>query len=357
MPPSQICVARIGAAHGVRGAVKLWTFTEDPLAVTRYGQLMTKDGARQFEVTHVREAKGHLVATLKGIATREEAERLNGVELYVAREKLPETSEDEYYHADLIGLAAVDAAGEPLGRVIAIHNFGAGDIIEIAPPNGATMLLPFTNAVVPTVDLEGGRVVIELPDEIEGDDPSSVDACLSMAAETKPWRATVLSLFPDMFPGPLGVSLAGKALASGLWALEARDSRDSATDRHRSGDETPAGGGPGMVLRADVLADAIDAADIAPERPRLLMSPRGRPLTQAKIVELAAGPGPLIVCGRFEGVDQRVIEARRLEEISVGDYVLSGGEIAAMALIEACVRLLPGVMGTPASGVDESFSA
>ena len=170
MPPSQICVARIGAAHGVRGAVKLWTFTEDPLAVTRYGQLMTKDGARQFEVTHVREAKGHLVATLKGIATREEAERLNGVELYVAREKLPATSEDEYYHTDLIGLAAVNAAGEPLGRVIAIHNFGAGDIIEIAPPNGATMLLPFSNAVVPTVDLEGGRVVIELPDEIESDE-------------------------------------------------------------------------------------------------------------------------------------------------------------------------------------------
>jgi 16S rRNA processing protein RimM len=176
MVAAPICVARIGAAHGVRGAVKLWTFTEDPLAVKHYGPLMTKDGARQFEVTHVREAKGHLVATLKGIATREEAERLNGIELYVAREKLPATSEDEYYHADLIGLAAVNAAGEPLGRVIAIHNFGAGDIIEIAPPNGATMLLPFSNAVVPTVDLEGGHVVIELPDESEGDDPSNVDA-------------------------------------------------------------------------------------------------------------------------------------------------------------------------------------
>jgi len=165
-----ICVARIGAAHGVRGAVKLWTFTEDPLAVKCYGPLVTKDGARQFEVTHAREAKGHLVATLKGIATREEAERLNGVELYIAREKLPATDEDEYYHADLIGLAAVDAANEPLGRVIAIHNFGAGDIIEIAPPSGATMLLPFTNAVVPSVDLAGGRVVIELPAEIEGDE-------------------------------------------------------------------------------------------------------------------------------------------------------------------------------------------
>jgi 16S rRNA processing protein RimM len=168
-----ICVARIGAAHGVRGAVKLWTFTEDPLAVKHYGPLATKDGTRQFEVTHAREAKGHLVATLKGIATREEAERLNGVELYIARDQLPATDEDEYYHADLIGLAAVTADDAAIGRVIAIHNFGAGDIIEIAPPHGATMLLPFTNAVVPTVDLAAGRVVIELPEEIDGDEPEA----------------------------------------------------------------------------------------------------------------------------------------------------------------------------------------
>jgi 16S rRNA processing protein RimM len=176
MSAQQICVARIGAAHGVRGAVKLWTFTEDPLAVKHYGPLTTRDGARQFEVATAREAKGHLVATLKGIATREEAERLNGIELYIAREKLPATDEDEYYHADLIGLAAVNAANEPIGRVTAIHNFGAGDIIEIAPPHGATMLLPFTNAVVPTVDLTAGRVVIVLPDEIDGDDPTKTDA-------------------------------------------------------------------------------------------------------------------------------------------------------------------------------------
>ena len=168
--PSQICVARIGVAHGVRGAVKLWTFTEDPLAVKHYGPLSTKDGARQFEVTHVREAKDHLVATLKGVASREDAERLNGIELYIARDKLPETDEDEYYHADLIGLAAVNAANEAIGRVIAIHNFGAGDIIEIAPASGPTLLLPFTNAVVPTVDLANRRVVIELPEEIDGDD-------------------------------------------------------------------------------------------------------------------------------------------------------------------------------------------
>jgi len=170
------------------------------------------------------------------------------------------------------------------------------------------------------------------------------------------WRATVLTLFPDMFPGPLGVSLAGKALASGIWALEARDIRASATDRHRSVDDTPAGGGPGMVLRADILAAAIDAADAPPALPRLLMSPRGRPLTQSGVGELATGPGALIVCGRFEGVDQRVIEARGLEEVSIGDYVLSGGEIAAMALIDACVRLLPGVMGKAESGAEESFS-
>ena len=181
----------------------------------------------------------------------------------------PTTDEDEYYHADLIGLAAVNAANEPLGRVVAIHNFGAGDIIEIAPPYGATMLLPFTNAVVPTVDLAAGRVVIELPERDRGrrradDGRLRHGYRTAKTSESKTWRATVLTLFPEMFPGPLGVSLAGKALASGLWALEARDIRDSATDRHRSVDDTPAGGGPGMVLRADVLAAAIDAADIAP---------------------------------------------------------------------------------------------
>ncbi|MCA1429905.1 MULTISPECIES: ribosome maturation factor RimM [unclassified Bradyrhizobium] len=165
-----VCVARIGAAHGVRGAVKLWTFTEDPFAVRRYGPLSTKDGRRQFEIAQVREAKDHLVATFKGVATRDEAERLNGIELYVPREKLPATDEDEYYHTDLIGLAALTTDGDALGRVLAIHNFGAGDIIEIAPPKGPTMLLPFSNAVVPEVDLKGGRVVIALPQEIEGDD-------------------------------------------------------------------------------------------------------------------------------------------------------------------------------------------
>jgi tRNA (guanine37-N1)-methyltransferase len=168
------------------------------------------------------------------------------------------------------------------------------------------------------------------------------------------WRATVLTIFPDMFPGPLALSLAGKALEKGLWALDTIDIRVHATDRHRTVDDTPAGGGPGMVMKADVLARAVDAAGEG--RSRLLMSPRGVPLTQGRIAELAAGPGAVIVCGRFEGVDERVIAARGLEEVSVGDFVLSGGEIAALALIDACVRLLPGVMGKEASGAEESFS-
>ncbi len=175
MTNSQICVARIGAPHGIRGAVKLWTFTEDPLAVMSYGQLRTKDGGRTFEVATAREAKGHLVATLKGVASREDAERLNGVELYIPREKLPETDDDEYYHADLIGLAAVSTTDVSIGRVIAIHDFGAGTIIEIAPPEGNSLLLPFTNAVVPIVDIKGGRVVIEMPGEIDGDSPDQAD--------------------------------------------------------------------------------------------------------------------------------------------------------------------------------------
>lgn len=171
------------------------------------------------------------------------------------------------------------------------------------------------------------------------------------------WRASILTLFPEAFPGPLGLSLAGRALGEGRWALEATDIRAFATDRHRSVDDTPAGGGAGMVMRPDVLARAIDTVSPAEDpRPRLLMSPRGAPLTQARVRALAAGPGAVVVCGRFEGIDQRVIEARALEEVSVGDYVLSGGEIAAMALIDACVRLLPGVMGNVASGAEESFS-
>ena len=170
------------------------------------------------------------------------------------------------------------------------------------------------------------------------------------------FAATVLTLFPEMFPGPLGLSLAGDALSRGLWSLEARDIREHGLGRHRTVDDTPAGGGPGMVMRADVLAASLDAA-LSPDdqRPRLIMSPRGAPFTQARARDWAAGPGLVVVCPRFEGVDERVIEGRGLIEVSIGDYVLLGGEIAALAVLDACVRLIPGVMGKIESGEQESF--
>ena len=169
------------------------------------------------------------------------------------------------------------------------------------------------------------------------------------------WRASILTIFPEMFPGPLGVSLAGKALSTGVWSLDTHDIRDAATDKHRTVDDTPAGGGPGMVMKADVLSRALDTVP-HDHRPRLLMSPRGKPLTQRRAALLAAGLGVVIVCGRFEGVDERLIKARKLEEVSLGDFVLSGGEPAAIALLDACVRLLPGVMGKEASIAEESFA-
>jgi len=169
------------------------------------------------------------------------------------------------------------------------------------------------------------------------------------------WRASILTIFPEMFPGPLATSLAGKALASGIWSLDTHDIRGAATNKHRTVDDTPAGGGPGMVMKADVLARALDTVS-HDKRPRLLMSPRGAPLTQARVAALAAGPGCVIVCARFEGVDERLIKARGLAEVSLGDFVLSGGEIAALALLDACVRLLPGVMGKEASAAEESFA-
>ena len=169
------------------------------------------------------------------------------------------------------------------------------------------------------------------------------------------WRASVVTLFPEMFPGPLGLSLAGRALERGVWSLGAENIRAHATDRHRTVDDTPFGGGAGMVMRPDVLDAALGA--VADDRPMLYLTPRGRPLTQATVRRLVAGPGVVLLCGRYEGIDQRVIESRRLEEVSVGDYVLSGGEPAALVLLDACVRLLPGVMGAAESADEESFAS
>lgn len=170
------------------------------------------------------------------------------------------------------------------------------------------------------------------------------------------FTAQILTLYPEMFPGPLGVSLAGRALADGIWTCEPTQIRDFATDRHKSVDDTPAGGGAGMVLRADVLARAVDhALEVHPALPVLAMTPRGKPITQARVRALADGPGVTILCGRFEGFDERLFEARPIEQVSMGDIVLSGGEIGAFMLLDACIRLLPGVMGAASSGVEESF--
>jgi tRNA (guanine37-N1)-methyltransferase len=173
---------------------------------------------------------------------------------------------------------------------------------------------------------------------------------------TNPWTANILTLLPEMFPGPLGASLVGTGLEQGVWALDVIDIRNFASDRHRSVDDTPAGGGPGMVMRADVAGPALDAAmEKSPDTPLIYLSPRGKPLTQQRVRELSAGPGVTVLCGRFEGLDQRVLDARNIEEISIGDFVLAGGEVAACALIEACVRLLPGIIGDAASLESESF--
>ena len=235
---------------------------------------------------------------------------------------------------------------------MAFHDFGAGRTMEVSGGTASrqSVMLPFTDEAVPEVDIEGGKVVVDPP------------AGLLAGGErrrrrTNVWRAVALTLFPEMFPGPLGESLAGKALKEGVWSLDAVDIRRFAKDRHGTVDDAPFGGGAGMVMKPDVLSAAIEAVARAPGCgvPKVLLSPRGAPFSQARGRELAQGPGVVLVCGRFEGVDERVIEAQALEEISVGDFVLSGGEIAAMAVMDCCVRLLPGVMGEPRVGERGEF--
>lgn len=350
----RICVAQIGAAHGLRGGVHLRSFTEEPGAFARYGPLEIEDRSRRLEIDSVKPSKDGFTVRFVGITRREQAELLRNVNLYVDRDRLPAAGDDEFYYADLIGLAAVTPQGDTLGKVIALHNFGAGDIVELKLSAGdRSVMLAFDEATVPEIDIAGDRIVVAMPEETLGENNPPLSGGGEERAMT--FHATVLTIFPDMFPGPLGQSLAGKALAAGAWSLDTIDIRDFGIGVHRQVDDTPAGGGPGMVMKADVLARAIDSV-AADRRPRLLMSPRGRPLTQQQVIDLAAGPGAVILCGRFEGVDERLIEARGLEEVSVGDYVLSGGEIGALVLLDACIRLLPGVMGKAVSAEEESFA-
>ena len=391
MPAARVLLGVIGRPHGVRGLVRVVSYTDPASALAEYGALEAEDG-RRFTLRWRGEGLAEVAALTESgavpVADRTAAERLTNLRLFVPRARLPAPEPDEYYLADLVGLAAVDPDGAALGTIAAVHDYGAGASLEIARPDAAPLLVPFSRAAVPEVDVAGGRLVVAVPDEIEvraeGDSAAPCGAPLPRPppargggvthdtpspcgrgtgegatppgdASPMTWRATVLTLFPEMFPGPLGLSLAGRALEAGRWSLAATDIRAFATDRHRTVDDTPFGGGAGMVLRPDV-ADAAIAA-VADGRPMLALTPRGRPFTQADAVRLAAGPGAILLCGRYEGIDQRVIEARALEEVSIGDYVLSGGELAAMVLLDAAVRLLPGVMGAAASAEDESFSA
>ena len=342
-------MGRIGAAHGIKGEVRIQSFTEEPLALATYGPLSTNRPGLTIEIEHARATTNVLVARLKGVADRTAAEKLNGVELYLDRDMLPPPGDEDFYHADLIGLEARFARRHGAGqRCMAIPNFGA-----VGPARSARHAQRRHLSSIPSPRPWCPRCM-------------SPRAISSSRCRPRPSRArrspielcTPISsrCFPELFPGPLGASVIGRGAAEGRWSLRLTQLRDFATDKYRTVDDTPAGGGPGMVLKPDVLAAAIDSVSHQNDpRPRLLMSPRGKPLTQARARALAAGPGVVIVCGRFEGVDERVIEARNLEEVSIGDYVLAGGEVAAMVLLEAVVRLIPGVLGKDKSSADESF--
>ncbi len=354
-----VLMATIGAAQGLRGEVRVRTYTADATALADYGNLHSEDG-RVFEILEIREAKNIAIVRFRGINDRNAAEALAGLELFIERDNLPddELEEDEFYYADLEGLEAVDEEGKSYGTVSAVFDFGAGDLLELKGPGRRPALIPFSEAAVLEIDLEGERSSSirrrrGLPRTRKTTARRRVSPKRQVGAMT--FRATILTLYPEMFPGHLGYSLAGKAMERGQWSLDTVQIRDFAEDRHRTVDDTPAGGGAGMVLKPDILAKAIDDVSDGDNRPRLLMSPRGKPLTQERVRELAAGDGVVIICGRFEGVDQRVIDARHLEEVSIGDYVLSGGEPAALTLLDAVVRILPGVMGNALSGTHESF--
>jgi 16S rRNA processing protein RimM len=322
MSTDLVLVAKFGAPHGVRArcASSPTPRTRAPSSTTP--RCSRRDG-RLYTVTSVRPAGEVLVARIAELTDRTAAERHQHAALR-ARERIPPADdEDEFLHADLIGLKVETVSGEPVGTVTAVFDFGAGDVIDVARKGQRAVMIPFTKAVVPTVDM--GRAHRRRP---AGGPPRGHAA--------RPRRPRLRPDVPRLGPHPLsrdvsrplGVSLAGRALGT-AWSLDTHFIRDFATDRHRTVDDTPAGGGPGMVMKADVLARAVDHASPADDpRPRLYMSPRGRPLTQDHVRELAAGPGAVILCGRFEGIDERLIEARGLTEVSIGDYVLSGGEPA-----------------------------
>ncbi len=334
-PSRDVLMAAVIGAQGLKGEVKVKTFTATPEAVGAYGPLHTKDG-RCFTVIAARAGKnGEAVLSLAGVSDRSAAEALKGVELYVPRAALPATEGEEFYHADLIGLRAEDVEDRVLGTVKAIHNYGAGDVIEIEQPGRR-----LHSARLHARD----RAAHRARKGPHRDRRAARRRRARAQLRRMTWSATVLTLFPEMFPGPLGLSLLGKALQKNIWSLDVRDIRGHGIGKHRTVDDTPAGGGPGMVMRADVALAAIDAVP-REGRPLIYLSPRGLPLTQKRVTELAAGPGRDPALRPVRGDRPAGHRRPRIEEVSLGDFVLAGGEIAAMALVEAAVRLIPGVLG------------
>ena len=355
MPERRILLGVIGRAHGVRGLVRVTSYADD---LTGYGPLSDANG-RRFVLRRRGEGVAEIAELIDGaevkVADREAAERLTNTRLYVDRDRLPEPREDEFYLADLIGLAAFDGAGRRLGSVIAVHDYGAGASLEIEQDTGPPLLVPFTRASVPAVDVAAGAIVVDPPDEVGPPPLPQGDRENGRRGAAMTWRASVLTLFPEIFPGPLALSLAGRALRGGhLVAARGQHSRL----RHRP----PPHGGRRAVRRRRRHGAAARRGRrrhrLGRRRPAAGVPDAARAAADAstRCARFAAAPGVILLCGRYEGVDQRVIEARGMQEVSIGDYVLSGGELAALVLLDATVRLLPGVMGAADSAVEESFS-
>ncbi|MBC6442387.1 MAG: tRNA (guanosine(37)-N1)-methyltransferase TrmD [Rhodobacteraceae bacterium] len=399
MGKGMICVGAIAGAFGTAGEIRLKSFCANPADIGTYGPLYSEDGAETYDITVGPAVKGGFAARIKGVHDRTRAEMLRGTRLYVVRDTLPGLPDDTFYISDMIGLTVFDTGGAMLGRIRAVQDYGAGNILEVQRKGAGDLLLPFTTEVIPTVDLDAGRVVanppegviqaMKLPDRPSRAQPAGQPCTTGLTFSTLPhrgatmtdgpksrkpghitgqaagppladvWAVRVITLFPDAFPGTLGLSLTGKALSDGLWQLHTTDLRRFGRGRHRSVDDRPAGGGAGMILRPDVVAAALEqVATPFPRRvwPVVCLSPRGRPFTQATARRWAQGRGLTLLCGRFEGVDERVLQDCQVEEVSLGDFVLTGGEIAAQALIDATVRLIPHVLGKHESTEEESFS-
>ena len=331
-----VCIGQIINVHGVKGAVKIKSYLSNPMDIGTFESVTDQKQKRFFKIKALNQKQGIVLARIQGIETREDAETLKGTSLYIERAQLPKEKADEYYYCDLIGLT-VYHGGKVFGKVLSVENFGAGDIINIQLSNGKVFPFDFSNATFPVVSVKDGYMEI----------------CCRSGWKECYMKINVLTLYPEMFPGFLGYSLAGKALSEGKFSFNVVNIRDFATDKYKSVDDTPFGGGAGMIMKPDVVDAALKS--VYKSGPIYYLSPRGDVFRQQTAHEWAKLNEITFLCGRFEGIDQRILEKWQIKEISVGDFVLSGGEPALLTMLDAVVRLLPSVMGNETSQYDESF--